>query len=82
MSNHLDIKIANSPAEAPNYRRDTVDVRGATIEQVVIVLKGTQSGKSTVDFVFKDQQGATYVAMLTGALVKNLAAAIEGAEKR
>lgn len=81
-TNSLNIKIVNSPAEAPHYRRDHVDIRAASITEALIVCNGTESGKSTVDFRFKDEQGAEYVAMLTGALVQQLAAAIRGAEAR
>lgn len=78
----LAIEIVDSPEQAPHYRRDTPDVRSATITKAIIVRNGTVGGKSTVDFQFKDEQGAEFVAMLTGALVQNLAAAIVGAESR
>lgn len=82
MSNMLAIEIVGSPAEAPNYNRDRLDVRAATITKAVIVLGGTVQGQATVDFQIRDQDGAEFVAMLTGALVKHLAAAITGAESR
>lgn len=76
----LSIQIANSPEEAPNYNRDFVDVRAATITKAVIVKKGTESGKPTVDFQFEAMDGSKFVAMLTGDLVKGLAKAVSGAE--
>ena len=82
MTNMLRIQIVDSPDEAPNYQRDTPDVRTATIHTAVIVLKGTESGYSTVDFQIKDAEGNEFVAMLTGTLVCQLASAIVGAEQR
>jgi hypothetical protein len=73
--------IVDSPEEAPNYRRDSVDIRSAVISKVVIVKKGMENGKSTVDFQFQDNEGNQFVAMLTGALVQQLALIIRGAEQ-
>jgi hypothetical protein len=36
----------------------------------------------TVDFIFEDENGQKYVAMLTGGLVENLAAAVLGMKQR
>ena len=82
MTNHLNIKVVDSPEDAPHYNRDMVDVRAATITQVIVVKKGTVEGRSTVDFQFTDQQGAQYVAMITGTLILQLASVIKGAEDR
>jgi hypothetical protein len=83
--NTLPVRIVNSPKEAPNYRGG--DFKAATLKEAVIVLNGTEGGKSTVDFVFevKDASGNTTdvaVAMTTGAIVTMLASAIKGAEER
>lgn len=78
----LAIEIVDSPAQAPNYRRDRVDVRTVAITKAIIVLGGMESGRATVDFQIKDEQGAEFVAILTGDLVKSLAQAIIGAEAR
>jgi hypothetical protein len=80
MTNVLSIQVVETPQEAPNYNRDAIDVRGATISQVIIVKRGTVEGNPTVDFQFTDQQGAQYVAMLTGRLVQSLASVIAGAD--
>lgn len=79
-TNTLAIQIVDSPALAPNYSRDEIDTRAVTIDKAIVVKKGTQSGKTTVDFQIVDQQGAKFVAMLTGALVLNLAEIIKAAE--
>lgn len=42
----------------------------ATIEQVVVVRKGTESGKPTVDLLIRTNDGKQHVVMLTGALIK------------
>lgn len=78
----LSIEIVDSPSQAPNYQRDTPDVRTVSIDKAIVVLKGTVSGKATVDFQITAQDGSQFVAMLSGAIVKNLAAVIEGAELR
>lgn len=82
MANVLKIEVVDSPDKAPHYRRDSVDIRGATITKALIVCNATESGKSSVDFQFQTGDGAQFVAMLTGTLVRQLAAAIEGAESR
>lgn len=82
MSQMLSIEIVNSPAEAPNYARDHLDVRAAEITKCIVVNKGTTSGKPTVDFQITAQDGSQFVAMLTGDLVKNLASIIQGVEER
>lgn len=40
------------------------------IDQVVVVKKGTQSGKATVDLVMVDEKGQKYVCMVTAALLQ------------
>lgn len=82
MTNALVIQIVDKPSEAPHYRRDSCDIRAATIDRAVVVCKGTVGGNPTVDLVFKDADGAEYVAMLTGRLIQNLAAAVTGAAQR
>lgn len=82
MTNSLHIQIVDSPSKAPNYSRDCVDVRAANISWVIIVLNGLGSGKSTVDMQFQDLEGNTFVATLTGEMVKRLGAIVDGAEQR
>lgn len=77
MSNILNIKIAESPEAAPNYNRDMLDVRAAVIHTAIVVKRGTVSGKPTVDFQIRTADGAEFVAMLTGAIIQNLAAIIQ-----
>lgn len=78
----LKIKIVGSPAEAPHYRRDVCDMRATKLTETVIVCKGTESGRPTVDLVFEDEQGGQYVALVTGALIEQLAGAVRGAAQR
>lgn len=68
----LNIKIFNSPAEAPNYNTNGEGVKAATVKEAVIVRNGTQGGNPTVDLVFEDDKGQKYVAMLTGRLLKTV----------
>ena len=82
----LQISIKESSAQAPNYNFKGTEFKAALLTQAVIVKKGTENGKTTVDLVLeiKDSKGKTEslcVAMITGAIIKGLAAAIRGAEK-
>lgn len=78
----LEIQICDSPQEAPNYNRDEVDIRSIEITKAVIVKGGMVSGKPTVDLQMQTKDGCRFVAMLTGELVKGLAAAVQGVEQR
>lgn len=82
MTNVLKIEIVDDPSMAPNYDHDWLETRSATIDKCIIVGKGTIEGKPTVDFQITAQDGSKFVAMLTGSIVKNLAAAITGFEQR
>lgn len=81
-TNSLQINVADNPKSAPNYRNDG-GWKAVDIDTAVVVLNGTESGKATVDFqISSPDSGERYVAMLTGELVKQLAATIEGAERQ
>lgn len=79
-ANSLTLKLADSPDEAPVYRLPEFRVANLTTAQ--IVGRGTAAGLPTVDFIFEDENGQKYVAMLTGGLVENLAAAVLGMKER
>lgn len=76
----LSIRLADSPTEAPSYSKPEYLLAKLTTAQ--IVGRGTVSGNPTVDFIFEDEAGQKYVAMLTGGLVENLAAAVLGMKQR
>lgn len=77
----LTIKIAESPHHAPNYARDHIDIRTATLDCAVIVKRGTVNGLPTVDLQFRDAEGNEFVAMVTGAILEQLAVAIQAARQ-
>lgn len=79
-ANSLTLLIADSPDEAPTYRAPEYRVANLTTAQ--LVGRGTRSGLPTVDFIFEDENGQKYVAMLTGTLCENLAAAVLGLKER
>jgi len=81
MQSHLNIEVKNSPSEAPNYNKE-IDIRQIIIDKVIVVGKGTVSGKATVDFQMVTEDGARFVAMLTGTLVRQLVSVIDGVESR
>jgi hypothetical protein len=78
----LNIQIVDEPALAPNYRNDHPAIEMATITNCVVVGKGTEAGLATVDFQITHANGTLSVAMLTGSLVKGIAAAVAGCEAR
>lgn len=80
VANDLKVLLADNPQDAPNYEKPEYLLANLTTAQVVG--NGTARGNPTVDFIFEDEQGQKYVAMLTGGLIENLAAAIEGVKQR
>ena len=79
MSNYITIEVVESPQDAPNYARDRVDIRSATITRAVVVKNGTVNGNPTVDIQFTDASGAEFVAMITGNLIEQLASVVSSA---
>jgi len=79
-TNDLKILLADSVAEAPNYEKP--EYEGANLTTTHVVGNGTVAGNPTVDFIFEDESGQKYVAMLTGGLVENLADAVRGMRER
>ena len=47
-------------------------IKPIEIDKVVVVRSGTEAGNSTVDLVLKDQEGNTFVVMVTGNLLKSI----------
>ncbi len=74
--NVMPIEIVESPEDAPNYARDNVDIRGLTITKVVVVKRGMESGKASIDFQLVAKDGSEFVAMTTGTLLIALAQVI------
>lgn len=79
-ANDLKIQISDTPDEAPTYRLP--EYKAANLTTAQIVGHGTTHGNPTVDFIFEDQDGQKYVAMLTAGLVESLDAAIQGFKAR
>lgn len=79
-TNDLNIVMADTVAEAPNYEKP--DYEGANLTTAVVVGNGTVGGNPTVDFVFEDENGQKYIAMLTGGIVESLAGAVRGMKER
>lgn len=79
-ANDLSILLSDSPDEAPSYRNP--EYRAANLTSARVVGLGTVGGNPTVDFIFVDENGQKYVAMLTGGLVENLAGAVRGMKER
>jgi hypothetical protein len=79
-TNDLNIVMADTVEEAPNYEKP--DYQGANLTTAVVVGNGTIAGHPTVDFVFEDEHGQKYIAMLTGGIVESLAGAVRGMKER
>jgi hypothetical protein len=72
----LDVRLYQTVAEAPTFRPP--EFLGAEIDHVNVVKKGTTEGRSTYDIVFKaDEGGQKFVVLLTGRLIKTLAAFVQ-----
>lgn len=70
---HLNIHICQNAEEAIEKGHIYRDgVKAVEIDKVVVVREGTEGGNSTVDLVLKDQQGNTFVVMVTGNLLKSI----------
>lgn len=66
--------------KAPNYNSLPDEYTGLVFDEVLIVKKGTVSGKSTIDLIFKDESGNLFVAMTTGSLLRMIANMVDQAE--
>lgn len=74
----LQINIAESIEQAPNYAKDFPNVKSAILHQAIVVKKGTEEGNCTVDLVFVSADGTEHVALTTGAILRSLADIIAG----
>lgn len=79
-TNDLNMLLADSPEDAPNYALP--EHKAANLTTAQIVGKGTRNGNPTVDLIFIDESGQKYVAMITGGLIQNLAGAVQGMKER
>jgi len=75
-SRNIAVEI-KSVAEAPKYGEDTELLK---ITKVIIVKKGMDSGKPSVDIQCRDTQGNKYLIFTTGAILESVASAISGAQ--
>lgn len=80
ISNAVTINVAESVDTAPKY--EWRDFKGVTITNCVIVPRGTEQGKPTIDLVMHDDSGNRYVSMMTGSMLESIAAAVAGVRKR
>ena len=75
------MEIVDTPNDAPNYREDP-KWTGLEVTKCVIVDKGTQEGRPTVDIQLEDKDGKKYVAMATGKIISMIASTVDMIEKR
>ena len=79
-TNDLKMLLADSPLEAPSYKLP--EYKAVNLTKAQIVGQGTVDGNPTVDFIFEDEDGQKYVALITGGLVEMLTGAIKGMRER
>ena len=73
--NNLSVHIcadADDAVEKGHSYSQSEGFKAVEIDKVVVVLKGTVEGNSTVDLVLKDQDGNKFVVMVTGNLLKSI----------
>lgn len=70
--NHVRLIICENAQDAidKGYVYREPDYKGAVLETIVVVRGGMESGKSSVDLVFKDESGQRHVALLPTTLLK------------
>ena len=59
-------------ASKAGYDYNTGEFTGLRIVKAVVVQRGTEEGRSTVDFILEDSNGKKYVTLITGRLLKML----------
>lgn len=72
---YVPIKVHMTADEAPHYYLMDPKPTGIKIDHAVVVKNGTVEGKGTVDLVFTDEEGKTYVALLTANMLHMIAVA-------
>lgn len=71
----VNVKIFDTPDEAPKYGEDTKLLRAT---EAVVVGKGTVAGLPTMDLQLVDADGNKYLVMATGAIIEALARVCAG----
>lgn len=71
--NRLDVVMCEDAEDAVSkgFKYDH-PIKAVEIEKVVVVLNGTESGRTTVDLLLHDQDGNQFVVMVTGNLLKSI----------
>lgn len=73
--NHLTIRICEDAADAIARGYDwgtNQSVKPIEVKEVIVIRKGTETGKATVDFVLEDETGQRFVFLITGALLRTI----------
>lgn len=74
ITSHLAVTVCEDASDAMRHGflyREPV-YKAIEVKHVVVVRKGMQSGRATVDFVLQDESGQKYVFLITGALLRSL----------
>ena len=75
----VNLKIFDSPEEAPNY---DPPMNNAEITEFVVVANGTVEGNATVDVLFTDDGGNQFVAMITANILDMVLSGVKGQKMR
>lgn len=74
LHNSLDVSVVKDAKEATRngfFYRPPI-YKPVQVIKVVVVADGTESHKSTVDFILEDETGQKFVFMLTGKLLRSI----------
>lgn len=71
----ISIKIVDSPEHAPDYKG--TGAKAVQLKEVIVVGRGMESGRPTVDLILMGEDGQQYVAMVTGNLMEMVGGATQ-----
>jgi len=78
LTQHLKVTVCtdadDAVAQGFDWKTATPTVKPIEVKEVVLVRNGTQGGNSTVDFLLEDETGQRFVFMVTGNLLRSIAA--------
>ncbi len=67
-TNTLKMKVLQSPVDAPTYSQP--EWVGLNFDAALVVLKGTDNGRPTIDLQFTGPDGQKYIAMVTAGIIQ------------
>jgi len=75
----INIEIADSIDEAPNYGEDFTMLK---MVKGIVVCRGTVQGNPTVDLQLEDEHGNKFLVMATGGIIEAIGKVVETKRKQ